>query len=332
VLEQHLAAVLARGRELTPALRAYADELPAGAQRRQLLAVCRVLARGNAAEASNALADLPEFWIPLLSAATTSTDPGHVLSEFISESRRTADLRHQWWLTLVYPLVLAALALAVMLALSFFVIPEFANIFNEFDLEIPSLTQLILVTAKWLVSWQGLLTIALLATAAMFALNANRLLPRSTIALLGDWIRPPFGQRAAIARLARFLADLLEAGLSTSDALRIAGHCVQRARMRRAAWSLANDLESGAARRRRDDFRPLSTSVWLALTADMTNEARVDLLREISSAQAERVRVGLSWANGLVEPAAILLVGSVVGTIVIGLFIPLVKLVEGLSG
>lgn len=332
VLEQHLAAILTRGRELTPALRAYADELPAGAQRRQLLAVCRLLARGNAADASNALADLPEFWIPLLSAATTSSDPGHVLSEFISESRRTADLRHQWWLTLAYPMVLAALALAVMLALSFFVIPEFANIFDDFGLQLPNLTTFVIGTANWLVSWEGLVTLALLAAAAMFALNANWLLPRSTIAFLSDWIRPPFGQRAAIARLARFLADLLEAGLTTPEALRIAGHCVQRARMRRAAWSLANDLESGAARRRRDDFRPLSTSVWLALTADMSNEARVYLLREISSAQAERVRVGLSWANGIVEPAAIMLVGAVVGTVVLGLFIPLVKLVEGLSG
>lgn len=331
VLLAHMAKILERGRAITPALRAYADELPAGAQRRQLLAVCRVLARGNVTEATYSLADLPEYWIPLLSAATTSSDPGHVLSEFISESRRTGDLRHQWWLTLAYPLVLAALALAVMLALSFFVIPEFANIFNEFDLQLPSLTQLILGTARWLVSWQGLLTLALFTTLALFALNANRLLPRSTIAWLSDWIRPPFGQRAAIARLARFLADLLEAGLSPPDALRIAGHCVQRARMRRAASRLATDLESGGLRRR-NDFRPLSAAVWLALTAEMTNPARVHLLREISAAQAERVRVGLSWANGLVEPAAILLVGMVIGVVVVGLFLPLINLVSSLSG
>lgn len=332
VLQAHMTTILDRGRAITPALRAYADELPTGQQRRQLLAVCRVLARGNAAEAAEAFADLPEYWIPLLSAATASSDPSHVLSEFLSESQRTSNLRHQWWLTLAYPIVLAALVLAVMLALSFFVIPEFASIFADFGLELPRLTSLVLSTAHWLVSVNGLVTIALFAAIALFALNANWLLPRSIIAWLSDWIRPPFGQRAAIARLARFLADLLDAGLTPPDALRIAGHCVQRARMRRAATSLANDLESGVARRHRGQWGSLSTSIWLALTSNMPAQSRVRLLREISASQAERVRVGLSWANGLVEPAAICLVGVAVGIVVIGLFLPLVKLVNGLAG
>lgn len=331
VLQAHMATILDRGRAITPALRAYADELPSGQQRRQLLAVCRVLARGNAAEATEALSDLPEYWIPLLSAATASSDPGHVLSEFLSESQRTGNLRHQWWLTLAYPIVLAALVLAVMLALSFFVIPEFATIFTDFGLELPALTELVLATAHWLVSMNGLLSIALFAAVALFALNANWLLPRSVVAWLSDWIRPPFGQRAAIARLARFLADLLEAGLAPPDALRIAGHCVQRARIRRAATSLANDLESGAARRHRGQWSSLSASIWLALTADMPAQSRINLLREISASQAERVRVGLSWANGLIEPAAICLVGIAVGLVVIGLFLPLVKLINGLA-
>jgi len=52
--------------------------------------VCRVLAGGNAAEATAALAELPEYWIPLLSAATSSTDAGHVLL-FRSATESAAD-------------------------------------------------------------------------------------------------------------------------------------------------------------------------------------------------------------------------------------------------
>src|SRR3972149_5628375 len=167
VLRSHMATILERGQAIAPALRAYAEEMPAGRQRRQLLAVCRVLAGGNAAEATAALAELPEYWIPLLSAATSSTDAGHVLREFLSESRRTGDLRHQWWLALADPIVLLCLATVVLLALSIFVIPEFGNIFAEFGLELPALTQFILGMATWLSSWGGLivgvLVVALLA-------------------------------------------------------------------------------------------------------------------------------------------------------------------------
>lgn len=331
VLQAHMATILERGKTITPALRAYADELPAGQQRRQLLAVCRVLARGNVGEATAALADLPEYWIPLLSAATSSSDPGHVLSEFLSESQRTDDLRHQWWLTLAYPIVLAALTLAVMLALSFFVIPEFGSIFADFDLELPELTFWVLRVANWLVSWSGLIFVALFAATALLVLNANRLLPKSVIAWLSDWIRPPFGRRAAIARFARFLADLLEAGVGLPDALRIAGHCVQRSRLRRAAWRMANELEVESPPPHRRNLNPLTASVCYAATAPMSPEARIHLLREISACHADRVRVGLSWTNGLVEPAAICLVGIAVGLVVLGLFLPLIKLINGLA-
>src|SRR5262245_41915783 len=64
VLQAHVAKILERSRVITPALRAYADELPSGRQRRQLLAVCRILARGKESEAAAALADLPDYWIP----------------------------------------------------------------------------------------------------------------------------------------------------------------------------------------------------------------------------------------------------------------------------
>jgi type II secretory pathway component PulF len=331
VLRAHMATILERGRAITPALRAYADELPAGRQRRQLLSVCRVLARGSEAEATAALADLPEYWIPLLSAATSARDPGHMLSEFLSESQRTEDLRQQWWLALAYPLVLAGLTLMVMLALSLFVIPEFGKIFTEFDLQLPGLTFLILSVASWTSSWGGMIFLAILAALAFLLLNANRLIPRSLVTWLSDWIRPPFGRRAAVARFARFLADLLDAGLSLPDALRIAGHCIQRARMRRAAWSLANQIELSDANAR-SIARPLSATVCHAIAADVPTPTRVHLLREISAAQADRVKTGLSWTNGLVEPAAICLVGMMVGLVVLGLFLPLIKLIEGLSG
>jgi type II secretory pathway component PulF len=331
VLRSHMATIFERGRAIAPALRAYAEEMPSGWQRRQLLAMCRILERGEPAEAAAALAELPECWIPLLSAATTSPDPGRVLREFLTESRRTDELRQKWWLTLAYPLILTGLALAVMTALSIFVIPEFRTIFSDFRMQLPVLTEFILNVASTLRTWGVLIMGVLAALFILLLLSANRLLPAAAFSWLGEWFRPPFTRRTAVARFARFAADLLEAGVSLPDSLRIAGFTVNQSRMQRAAWQLANDLELTGGLSQRVDRRSLTSTVAFALAPDTPPASRIRLLREISDCHAERVRHGLSWATGIVEPLAICAVGFVVGLTVVALFLPLVTLVEGLS-
>lgn len=317
---------------MAPALQAYAEEMPSGRHRRQLRAVCRVLTSGDVSKATKTLSEFPEFWIPLLSAAATSTDPGQVLHEFLSESSRMDELRHQWGLTLIYPVLLLCLAMTVLVALSVFVIPEFRAIFDDFDLQLPAITSLVLSMASFLSGWGGVIIASLLVVVLVLVLNASRLFPPSVFAWMGDRFRAPFSRRTSIARFASFTADLLEAGVNMPDALRIAGFTVKRSQLQRAAWNLANRLDSKRDELDRDYQGPLTSSVWHALTANVPTATRIHLLRAIGTCHAERVRVGLSWTSGIVEPLAICLVGLSVGVIVLALFLPLVSLVEGLSG
>jgi type IV pilus assembly protein PilC len=331
VLRSHMSIILERGRAIAPALRAYAEEMPNGWQRRQLLAVCRILERGEPSEAADALSALPECWIPLLSAATSSADLGHVLHEFLTESRRTDELRQKWWLTLAYPLTLLGLVGVVLTALSIFVIPQFQEIFAEFQLELPEITFWVLSLASFLEKWGVLILIFLAAVFVLLVLNANRLLPTSTFTWLADRLRAPFGRRTAIARFARFMADLLEAGVSMPEALRIAGFTVNRSAIRHGAWQLASDIETNGDFSQLDYQRLLTATVAYALADDTPSASRVRLLREISDCHAERIRIGLSWTTGIIEPLAICVVGFAVGCVVVALFLPLVKLVNGLA-
>ena len=45
----------------------------------------------------------------------------------------------------------------------------------------------------------------------------------------------------------------------------------------------------------------------------------------------EKVRLRLSWTRGMVEPAAIIVIGLVVAIVVVSLFLPLIKLIDGLA-
>lgn len=332
VLRSHMKTILDRGRALSPALRAYAEEMPNDWRRGQLLEVCRVLDQGDAGDATAALAALPECWIPLLGAATSSGNLGQVLQEYLAEWRRSDELRQKWWLTLAYPLILLALATVVMTGLSMFVTPEFREIFDEFGLSLPELTQLVLGVGQFLSRWGVIILILFAVLLVLLGLYANRLLPGRALAWLGSRFRLPFSRRTAVARFARFLADLLEAGVALPDALRIAGFTANQSRIKQASWKLANEIESTGGFAVSNYERPLTASITHALASDAPSTSRVRLLREISNCHAERVNIGLSWATGIIEPLAICVVGVVVGCTVIALHLPLVKLVEGLSG
>jgi type IV pilus assembly protein PilC len=331
-LRSHIATILEQSQRILPALEAYAQELPSGRQWRQMQSMCRVLASGSSERAAAALVESPEYWIPLLSAATSSSEPGQMLDSFLSESRRVDDIRQQWWLTLAYPVALACLAVLVMVALSIFVIPEFGKIFEEFDLELPKLTLLILALSRLLSSWRGLAVAAIVLGIVAVGLLLYRRWPVSRVGWWSDRLRLPFGRRSALARFSSFTAELIEAGIKIPDALRIAGYTVNHSRLQQAAWRMANELEVPGSRRNGGAPLPLTASVNHALSADLPDSTRVRLLRDISANHAERVRVGLSWTSGIVEPLGICLVGLVVGLVVIALFLPLVRLIHGLSG
>lgn len=331
VLEQHLQTVLQRGREVLPALRAYAQELPAGRRRRQLDSVLQILERGDAADAAATLATLPGYWIPLLAAATAARDPGRILREFVDESERALELQRQWWLALSYPALLGGLALAVLSALSLFVIPVFREIFGGFGLKLPEFTQLVLAIADWIASGRILLVLAALLAAAILIWQLSRLLPTRVRHWWSDHIGMRWGRATSLARFSQFAADLLEADLETPQAVRLAGLATGNPPLRRAASRVAGDLEAGGDFMRPGNRHVLTATVLHALDGGVSATARIRLLREISACYAERARSRLSWTRGIVEPLAICAIGLVVGATVLALFLPLISLIHGLS-
>jgi type IV pilus assembly protein PilC len=330
-LQAHMVRVLEQGKPIAPALRAYAEEMPRGRRRRQLSQVVDVLERGDSAEATIALSALPEYWIPLLSAATTSRDPGRILREFLSESRQADELSRQRWLTFAYPAFIVGIAAAVFVALSFIALPFFETVFRDFNLELPAFTRVVMTLASWVTGGQALVFALICGVVGTLLWSLRRRLPNSVHSYFPARFSLPWGQGAAIAKFARFTADLLDGGLSIPDALRIAGFATKRLQLRAAAWRLASEITSGRERMQPADEHPLTNTFLYALHADMPTSARIHLLREISNCYSTRSRMFFSWTRGLIEPLSICAVGLVVGGVVIALFLPLVSLIQGLS-
>jgi type II secretory pathway component PulF len=330
-LVRHMERVIERGRPLTPALHAYAAEMPAGQSRRQLDGILRIIDSGDAALAAAALQKGPTYWIPLLSAATSSPDPGRILQEFLKESRQAEELRRQWRQTLVYPLVMLCAAAAVMIFLSIVVVPVFRDIFSEFGLKLPWLTMSVVTLASWITSGQILIVIAVLVVLGLFLRWLTGFVPRVIRDFLGDWFGTPLGRWTAIARFYQFLADLLEAELEPAQALLLAGFATGSPRLKRAAWRMAGEMSAGGEVLQQPYERTRTITALHALRSDLPLVSRVRLLREVSRGHAERASVLLSWTRGIIEPLSLLFIGLLVACVVVALFLPLFSLIQGLS-
>lgn len=330
-IENHLQAAMERGKLLAPALRAYAEELPSGRRRRELMAMLRVLDGGVSPQSLAEFKKLPGWWIPLLSSASKSLDPGRMLQEFLNESRRADELRRQWWLSIAYPLLIAVLAAAVMTVLSVFVIPIFRDIFLGFGLKLPMLTATVLWIAEWIASGRILFSAAIVLVAALLVLGAIRLLPSAVQEWIGSSVERLRGRAGALARFSNFTAELLEADADTRSAVRLAGFVTNSTTIRRASSRLADDWESNRLTPTATHRSPLGSTILYALQAELPKNGRARLLAEISACHAQRVRHTYSWTRGIVEPAALIVVGTLVGLTVVALFLPLFSLVQGLT-
>jgi type IV pilus assembly protein PilC len=325
VLRSHLARTLDRARPLTPALRAYAEEMPSGRRRRELAEVCGILARGDVEAATAALTTAPEYWIPLIGSTAGDNDSAGILRDFIAESQQADETRRQWWTLLAYPLFLLGFATLVLVLLSYMVVPTFQSIFEDFDLELPLLTVWTINISEWITTGTPILLVAILLIAVAAAVKFGG-------PMLGEVFGNWFGRSTGIARFAASTADLLAGGIETPDALRIAGRTAKGGGLRRASQYLASLLESGDVAVAERWRRPVTATVFYAVAAELPTHARIRLLQEIANCYVDRARSRVSWSQGILGPLTIFIVGFVVAFVALSLFLPLIDLINNLSG
>lgn len=331
-LHSHMTQLLQHSAVMVSALRAFAQELPPAKRRWQLDRAIAILERGDAAAATADLARLPEFWVPLLSASAATHDPGRILSQFLEEAERASELRRQWFRTLAYPALLVVLACAVLVLLSVLVIPMYRQMFEEFDLRLPPVTLFILKLSSAINSGELLIGIVVAMVVGYLLYRARLGLPERWRIWWNDAFGTLLGRSTAVARLATFGADLMQAGLPTPAALRIAGHCAQSPRLQRAAWRLARDVERNEGLPLLKRSSALPQTVVFALYGEMHEAARIRLLREVGQCYGQWADSRLSWKHGLMEPLAVIIVGLLVGLTLVALFLPVLMLIQGLSG
>ena len=328
---QRIRVVLEKRHVLIPALSAFAEEFPRGRSRfrlRQLIA--RLRTGATAAE----ICQSPEQTAFLVSLGSGGTGSHRMLSSLFIEAAHEDESRAQWVRTLLYPLLVFLISLGVLLFLCVAVVPHFSLIYRDFGMALPTMTQYLLVATGWFVPRPFVVVLIIFIAGAVVY---------SLLRFVGEWGLPGrlvnalsqgnSRQLVAMARFTRRLAEALNGNITLPAALRIAGRAEGRGIKRRVALQLADDSEQAGFELKKSPYaRRLPATVVHALQAGPDGRPSIALLQQLADIYAERVRYRGDMSTGFLGQFAIIAVGLAVGVVVLALFLPLIDLINNLSG
>ncbi len=235
---------------------------------------------------------------------------------------------------MVYPCVVIFVAVSILAFIMIFIIPKFEKIFEDFRMTLPWITTMLIGTSRWFVRFWYVLP--LFPVAIWLILKLIRL--NRAGAYILDKIKlslPVSGQiveKTVVARTMRTLGTLIASGVPILEALSIVRETAMNVVFEEAYQRVYESIREGET-----IAQPMKES---RLVDDMVvnmidvGEETGDLdsmLNKIADVYDEEVDVLVESLISLLEPIMIVVLGFIVGTIVIALFMPLLALLEGLS-
>jgi len=331
---RELANLLAAGVSLSRALSILSSQASQPAARRQWSAIHDAVVDGESL--ADAMARWPRSFPPVHVAMVRAGEAGgflDVVLEQIAEFRsREQDLVGRVKAALVYPLVLAVLAAFVLTFLMTYFIPRFSAVFAEFGGALPWLTRAIVSTSNVVLRHGLAIAVAVAAAVvivrrALASQSGRRSFER---ALLRTPAVGTVAARFALVRFCRMLGTLLGAGVPLIAALRVAKEAIGNQTLADAVDRAVREVQQGsslaASLSASPELFPPSVAEMTAV-AEQTGRLDKELVRLAAAYEGDLDR-RLRMLVALAEPALLFLMAAVIGTVVIGMLLPVFTLQE----
>jgi len=357
------------GLPILRSLRILAGQAKAGRLKYSLEDTCDEIEAG--ATLSEAMSKSPKcfnrLYVNMIKAGEAGGALELILQRLADFQERAESLKRKVKGAMIYPAVVITVATGILTFIMIKIVPEFRKIFDEFDLDLPRMTEMLVSVSEWCVVYWYLipgvpisiwLTIKLIRKFKHGRIGWDQFIIK--VPVFG-----PLVEKNILARTTRTLGTLVSSGVPILEALNITRDTSGNAIFERMYGKVSEAIREGEAIAKPmkehsvPGFHPVAAFFWfcfvggpigLLLYLLKFNQRVVDdivvnmvdvgeetgeldtMLYKVADTYDEEVAVLTESLTKLMEPLLILFLGGAVGFIVIALFIPLVKLIEGLSG
>jgi type IV pilus assembly protein PilC len=257
-----------------------------------------------------------------------------ILQRLAEFKERSQSLKRKVQGAMIYPIAVITVATGIVGFIMYWIIPKFKKIFQDFGIELPSITIWLIWISDMVVDYWYLIPVIPIALWLLLKIIRKNKMGEYIcdkillkIPVLGKIV-----EKSTVARTARTLGTLISSGVPILEALIIARDTAGNAVFRRAfdnIYAAIREGESMAVPLK--EARVVDDLVVNMVDVGEETGALDTMLYKIADVYDEEVSVLVEGLINLLEPMMVVILGLIVGFIVIALFMPLIKLLNSLA-
>lgn len=331
VLTRQLATLIQSNMPLDEAIAATAQQARRAKIKSLVLQVRSRVVEGHTL--AYALGDFPqvfsEMYRAMVRAGESAGFLGTVMEQLANYTENQQYTQQKLKMAMVYPIILALVAVGVITLLMIFVVPKLVGLFAHSKAELPALTKALIATSHFFSHYLIFAVVVLIvAVAGMRRLlrdpGRRRLWHRALL-------KVPFisGLLTAMdtARFASTLSILTSSGVPLLEGLRIAGEVLTNIELREASRQVATSVQEGGSLNRALAQTGLFPPMMVHMVASGEASGELEAMLSRSALNQEReLEMTLGGLMAIMEPAMVVVMAIIVGTIVLAVLLPIIEM------
>ena len=326
-----LAVMIRAGISIRAAIEGIADQAPNPKFKAMLVQIKQDVESGK--QFSEALAKHPRqfnaLYVNMVRASEMSGSFSQMLNRIAAYLSQQIETRAMVIGAMIYPGVIASLAVCVTIFLLTFVLPKFAAVFAGKESAMPWPTMFLMAASGFMVQWWYLVVMGIVAAVVGFLFfvktDAGGIWfdrAKQTVPIFKRMFRALYISRSLLT-----MGELVNAGVPMLDTLAITGD-ISGNRMFRTLWrSVYASVKAG-----KKIAQPLAKSSLLPksvvqmISAGEESGKLGEVLDEVSTFYAKQLRETIKTVTAMIEPIMIMIMGGIVGFIAMAIILPIFKL------
>src|SRR5882672_55126 len=277
----------------------------------------------------------PRIYTASILAGERSGALDEILARYVTYMRRNVQLRRKIRGALAYPTFLLFASSGMVAFLVIYVVPRMSELFANFGgKSLPALTQFVVAISGWLTSnilWFGPLLFVTIVGLVIWARTPSGRLTID-VALLRVPLVGKLLQQLAVAQATRSLATLLAGGITLVESWEIGAESITNLDLRRRSTNILPMIREG-----RSFTESLEAAGWIPeLALDMVGVGERsgslrEMLDEVAVFYDAESEVRLEQLTTTLEPAILVVMGGVVVTILLAIYLPIIQSISNVS-
>jgi type IV pilus assembly protein PilC len=285
---------------------------------------------------SDSMAKYPDIFNNLYTGMVKAGEAGGVLdgvlgrvATFLENQNR---LNSQIKGAMAYPMTVGVFALLVSFVMLKFIVPMFAGMFEQMGAKLPAFTQMLVDISNFMSTPPFLLVIVAIGGMG-YGFIAYRNTPKGRFLTDKMFLKAPvFGdllRKVAVARFSRTLGTLLKSGVPLMGALEIVRDSIGNTVVAAAMEDIRISVSEGEGLCKPLDKAKVFPPMVTQMVSIGEETGAIDaMLEKIADFYDEEVETAVHALTSMLEPLMMVLIGGIVGSIIIGMYLPIFDIVN----